>query len=235
MNCYRFRQLPPVETPAKLKDQTMLWKRAFDIVLSIALLLVLAIPLFGIILYIKLQRDGDVFYLSERMKTPRQSFQLIKLRTMRPPKSAEENQGVSGGDKSNRITPFGAFLRRYRLDEIPQLLNVIKGDMSIVGPRPPLRMYTDMFPDLYQEVLAVKPSITGLASIVYHKCESSLLSQAQTPEETNEIYVRRCIPRKAKIDLLYKENMSISLDIYILYLTLSKFAPLPGRRARRVR
>ena len=161
-------------------------------------------------------------------------FQLIKLRTMRP-EAAPQNTGVTGGDKADRITPMGAFIRRNRLDEIPQLINIFKGEMSLVGPRPPLRRYTDMFPEKYAEVLSIPAGITGLASVIYHRHEARLLSNCATAHETEEIYIRRCIPVKARIDLLYSERVSVLLDLYVIYLTVAKFIHLPGRRAGRIK
>ena len=102
------------------------------------------------------------------MKAPGVPFHLWKLRTMTV---VREDSGVSGGDKAARITPVGRFLRRARLDEIPQLWNVIRGDMSFVGPRPPLRLYVERFPALYAEVLKSRPGITGLATLHFHAHE----------------------------------------------------------------
>lgn len=210
-------------------------KRLFDLALALFLLGLLS-PLFvGIWIYQVARRDLPVFYVSERMKTPDRAFSLIKFRTMRPPRADEVNTGVSGGDKDDRVTPLGRALRAKRLDEIPQLLNIIRGDMSFVGPRPPLRQYTEAFPELYARVLRDRPGVTGLASILFHRHETLLLSQARTPQETDAIYVRRCIPRKARLDLIYQANRSLWLDLYVLYLTAAKLVPLPGRRARRVR
>ncbi|MFK7875693.1 MAG: sugar transferase [Paracoccaceae bacterium] len=212
-----------------------LWKRLFDLTLAVVLV-ILSLPiLIGLSIWMVVRRDLPIFYIAERMKTVEKPFQLIKFRTMRVPDMADKNTGVSGGDKSNRITPLGKALRDVRLDELPQLWNVIRGEMSFVGPRPPLRRYTDMFPELYRHVLRTPPGITGLASIMYHKTEARLLAQATTAEETEAIYIARCVPRKAWLDRIYLQKRSLTLDCYILYLTAAKIAPLPGRRARRIR
>ena len=121
---------------------------------------------------------------------------------------------------NNRITPIGRKLRKYRLDELPQLYNIVKGDMSVVGPRPPLRQYTDAFPELYGKVLRSRPGITGLATLHFHKREEQLISAATTPEETEEIYTKRCIPRKATLDLIYNKHESVCFDVVILWQTL---------------
>jgi lipopolysaccharide/colanic/teichoic acid biosynthesis glycosyltransferase len=136
---------------------------------------------------------------------------------MRP---AAIDSGVSGGDKAARITPAGGFLRRTRLDELPQLFNILKGDMSFVGPRPPLRRYVEACPETYAAVLRSRPGVTGLATLVFHRHEERFLAQCATPEETNRVYLRRCIPRKARLDLIYQRRQSLCLDLWILLRTL---------------
>lgn len=209
-------------------------KRFFDLGLAVCILCLVSVPFCLIILWLIVKRELPIFYISERMTRDVRSFKLVKLRTMTPD-IAGKHLSATGGDKTNRITPVGAFLRRYKLDEIPQLFNVIKGDMSVVGPRPPLRRYTDMRSDIYRQVLKVPAGITGLASIIYHAHETKLLANCTTSDETENIYIQRCIPKKARIDLIYIKHQSISLDLYVIYLTLAKFFPLPGRRAARVR
>lgn len=209
-------------------------KRLFDIVLALVLL-VPFLPVMAVLWALVAWRDGrPALYTSERMKTVRQSFRLYKFRTMSSPGEGDE-RGVSGGDKAARITALGHRLRRLRLDELPQLFNVLRGDMSFVGPRPPIRQYVEQFPALYDAVLAVRPGITGLATIIHHSHEELLLRDSLSAAQTDAIYTRRCIPRKARLDLLYIERWSFGLDIYILYLTLSKLVPLPGRRVARLR
>lgn len=211
------------------------WKRATDILLSTGLLLVFMPVFISVMLIMTIRRDLPVFYVSERMRSAQEDFPLIKFRTMRPAGPDDPDDGASGGHKADRITPMGIFLRGKRLDELPQLWNVLRGDISLVGPRPPLRRYTEMFPDLYTTVLQTPPGITGLASLIYHKTEARLLAGAKTAEETEEIYTSRCVPHKARIDRIYYDNRSIRLDLYILYLTAAKILPLPGRRAKRIR
>lgn len=161
--------------------------------------------------------DGwPVFYTQERMNTPTRAFQLIKFRTMR---IGGPDSGVSGGDKNTRITWLGGFLRRSRLDETTQLWNILKGEMSFVGPRPPLRQYVEIFPQLYATVLQSRPGVTGLASLMFHRHEERLLRACKTSEETDAVYTRRCIPRKARLDHIYQENQSICRDLVILWRT----------------
>ncbi|MFV0359078.1 sugar transferase [Tropicimonas sp.] len=208
-------------------------KRVFDVVLS-AVLLVVLLPLILLISLAVLVFDGlPVLYPAQRMKAPRQRFTLLKFRTMETDRRRHE-VGVSGGDKRHRITRLGRALRRTRLDELPQLMNVLAGDMSFVGPRPPAPRYVKRHPGIYAEVLRSRTGITGLATVIFHSHEEMLLSQTRTAAETEQIYVRRCIPRKARLDLIYRDNQSLGLDLYLIYLTAGKLVPLPGRRVKRL-
>ena len=204
-------------------------KRLSDILLALALCLILAVP-FGLLMVWLLLRQGrPVFYVSERMRSPTRGFSLWKLRTMTPNQSG--SIGATGGDKSSRITPIGHFLRQSRLDEIPQLWNVLRGDMSFVGPRPPLREFVERFPSVYAQVLKSRPGITGLATLTYHRHEANLLAHSTSRYETDAIYVRRCIPRKAQIDLMYQRNRTICMDFSLMLQTLNH--ALVKRRQRR--
>lgn len=196
-----------------------LGKRLFDIALALILSAVLIVPIL-ILSGLILLRDGrPVLYLSERMKTPDTGFQLWKFRTM---SVVQSDSGVSGGDKTARITPLGARLRRYRLDELPQLWNILRGDISFVGPRPPLRRYVELCPDLYARVLRSRPGVTGLATIVFHKTEERLLSACRSADETEAVYLRRCVPIKAKLDLIYARNQSLCYDAALILETLRR-------------
>lgn len=209
-------------------------KRLFDIALSLALL-VPGLPVIAVLWWLVRRTDGSpAIYAATRMTSPRATFTLWKFRTMEIDRSGLE-VGVSGGDKAHRITPLGRKLRRTRLDEMPQLINVLKGDMSFVGPRPPTKRYVDMFPDLYSEVLQSRTGITGLATVMFHAHEERLLRDCKTQEQTEEVYVRRCIPRKARLDLIYRDNWSLGLDLYLIYLTAGKLLPLPGKRLNRLK
>ena len=188
-------------------------KRLFDLALALLLTALLALP-FALLLIILLLKEGrPLFYVAERMKAPGQPFRLWKLRTMRV---AAGDSGVSGGDKTQRITATGRFLRKTRLDEVPQLWNVLRGDMSFVGPRPPLRQYVERFPDLYAQVLRSRPGITGLASLHFHAHEEWLLARCGSTAETDEVYSRRCVPRKARLDLIYQRHASLCFDLSLI-------------------
>lgn len=209
-------------------------KRVFDLTLACWLAL-FVMPILGVLYVIVVYQDGHPFlYRSIRNKTVRRKFKLLKIRTMRSvPK--HENLGVTGGHKSNRITPLGRKMRKTRLDELPQIINVLRGDISFVGPRPPEPRYVRACPEIYKEVLRDKPGITGLASIIFHRHEEKMLAQCESREETEAVYIRRSVPRKARLDKIYHDNQSLGLDLYIIYLTAAKLVPLPGRRAKRVR
>ena len=192
-------------------------KRALDLGLAVLTgLLLLPVVLF-IAAAIALFDGRPVFYGSERMAAPGRPFTLWKFRTMRPDAA---DQGVTGADKAARITRVGRLLRRTRADEIPQLWNVLTGEMSLVGPRPPLRRYVEMFPDLYAAVLQSRPGVTGLATLVYHGHEEHILERCRTAAETEAAYVRRCVPRKARLDLIYARRRSFCFDLAILGRTV---------------
>ncbi|MFV2035501.1 MAG: sugar transferase [Halocynthiibacter sp.] len=192
-------------------------KRVFDIVLCLWLILWLGLPIVVISVLILLRDGFPIFYRSERMLKPGQSFTLWKFRTMRV---KSDDGGVSGGDKTGRVTAFGRSLRRRRLDELPQLWNIFKGDISFVGPRPPLRQYVSRFPDIYSEVLKSRPGVTGLATIFLHGREERLLSSCKSPEETDKIYTTQCLPVKARLDLIYQHNRSVCMDIWLIWRTM---------------
>lgn len=194
-------------------------KRMFDIALTLILGSILAIPALLIILWLLLSAGRPVFYLSERMRTPDRAFRLWKFRTMTV---APDDFGVSGGDKTQRITPTGRFLRRSRLDETPQLWNVLKGDMSFVGPRPPLRTYVERFPKTYAKVLQSRPGLTGLATLHFRRQEERLLAKCKSTEETDSVYASACVPRKARLDLIYQQRRTLCFDAGIIWKTLAQ-------------
>jgi lipopolysaccharide/colanic/teichoic acid biosynthesis glycosyltransferase len=202
-------------------------RRLVDIVVALVLSALLALPVL-LLLGVLLAAEGrPLFHLSERMRAPGRPFRLVKLRSMRPDPA---DQGVSGGDKTARITRVGRLLRSTRLDEVPQLWNVLRGDMSLVGPRPPLRRYVEAFPDLYARVLHDRPGITGLATLHFHAAEERILAACRTPEETEAAYVRRCIPRKARLDLIYQRRRTLCSDMMLLGQTTGRLLMRPFRR-----
>ena len=160
-------------------------------------------------------------FASERMRAPGQAFTLLKIRTMQPPLPGEE-EAVLGGHQALRVTRIGAALRRSRLDELPQIFNVIRGDIRFIGPRPPLRRYVEAYPELYSAVLRdTVPGITGLATVMLHRREEKLLAVCKSSEEADLVYRRRCIPLKARLDLIYCDNRCLRLDVWILIRTVT--------------
>lgn len=196
----------------------MTWdKRLFDLFFASLLVLVLGPILLVLLAWLLIKEGRPIFYVAERMKAPGQPFRLWKLRTM---SVMAADAGVSGGDKAARITRTGARLRSKRLDEFPQLWNILKGDLSFVGPRPPLREYVERHPEIYTQVLKSRPGVTGLASISYHKHEAALLARCQTPEETDLVYSQTCVPAKARLDLIYQRHQSMCFDFDLVFQTI---------------
>ncbi|MCP3971459.1 MAG: sugar transferase [Rhodobacteraceae bacterium] len=198
-------------------------KRLMDLFVALVLS-VLLVPTIILISALILLRDGrPVIYKSARSRAPDRIFQLWKFRTM---SHATDDSGVTGGDKVARITPNGRLLRRYRLDEIPQLWNILRGDMSFVGPRPPLPRYVEQFPDIYGKVLRCKPGLTGLATLVYHRAEEQMLQECTTSDATEAAYVRRCIPRKMRLDLIYARNRNVCFDLRLMAASIVRRIPI---------
>lgn len=198
-------------------------KRALDLVLVLVLGVLVALPLLILILVLLAVEGRPVFHISDRMKAPGQRFRLVKLRSMRPEPGGD---GVTGGEKAGRISRLQRLLRASRADELPQLWNVLVGDMSMVGPRPPIPRMVAAHPALYARVLRSRPGITGLATLRFHRHEERILASCRTAAETEAAYRRRCIERKARIDLIYQRNRTIWLDLRIIAET----ALLPLRR-----
>lgn len=199
-----------------------------------ALLLALpALMVLALLFVVVVAVQGRPFlYASERMRSPDQAFQLYKIRTMHPPDPLAE-ECVLSGRQARRVTPLGAFLRRTRLDEIPQIFNVLKGDMGFIGPRPPLRKYVESYPDLYGEVLSdTLPGITGLATVTVHRREERLLSRCDNPAEADRVYRTKCIPIKARLDLIYRRRRGFGLNLLILARTVSRLSLLSAREGR---
>ncbi|WP_050931599.1 sugar transferase [Aestuariivita boseongensis] len=192
-------------------------KRAMDIGFSTLLLLLLAPVIGGLVIWLLLRQGRPIFFLSERMSAPDRPFVLVKFRTM---EVVENDQGVCGGDKRARITPQGRWLRRSRLDELPQLWNILKGDLSFVGPRPPLPSYVHAFPEIYADILQVKPGVTGLATLAFRQREERMLKRCRSPEETHLAYVTQCIPKKARLDRHYIRTRTLAGDMLLVFQTI---------------
>ena len=191
--------------------------QVFAILLLPAILLILG---FLYILVIPLQ--GRPFLFSaERMRGPKDVFTQHKIRTMQPTDRVVE-QAVMGGDLAHRVTPIGAFLRKTRLDELPQIFNILRGDMVFIGPRPPLQKYVESNPAYAQTLAQVRPGVTGLATVLLHAREERILSKCINASETDQAYREHCIPLKIRMDELYRKRKSTSLKLFILWRTLSR-------------
>ncbi len=197
-------------------------KRLFDLCCALLLALLLVPVMLCIALAILILDGRPVFYRAERMRAPGQAFAMLKFRTMRP---VANDSGVSGGQKSWRITRTGHLLRPWRLDELPQLWNVLRGDMSFVGPRPPMREYVERYPELYSRVLMARPGITGLCTILMLRMEARLLRTACSLAEADAIYRRACLPRKARLDIDYQARRSMWFDVVLMLKTVLKLYP----------
>ena len=194
-------------------------ERVFDLAVLVVLAPVL-LPLVAIVALMLLVGQGrPILFGQTRMRGVAEPFTLWKFRTMRPDPG---DAGVSGGDKADRITAVGRVLRKTRLDELPQAWNVLRGDIRLVGPRPPLPVYVADYPDLYRQVLQSRPGITGLATLVYHGAEERILADCATAEDTDAAYRRRCIPRKARLDLIHQANRSACYDLVLLARTAAR-------------
>ena len=190
----------------------LLRKRAFDIVCAALGLLVLSPVLLMCALLVGLTSPGGVLFRQERMGRDGVPFTIYKFRSMR-----KDNAGLKISTSSDsRITPVGRVLRKTKLDELPQLWNVLKGDMSFVGPRPEVREYTDLYTDEQRQVLLLRPGITGLASIRYRN-ENDLLSASADPNRT---YIEEVMPAKLALDLEYIPRACVSYDIRLILETL---------------
>ena len=192
-------------------------KRIFDTFFSF-FGLILTSPLFAIIaILIKLDSKGPVFYRGVRIGQFGKQFKIFKFRTM--VEKAEELGGPSTAADDPRLTKFGRFLRKYKFDELPQLINVLKGEMSLVGPRPEVKMYVDtMTKEEKDIILSVRPGITDLASLWdFH--EGEVLKGSPDPEKT---YMEKIRPKKIQLQLEYIKNRSFLLDLKIIFKTISK-------------
>lgn len=189
-------------------------KRLFDIVCSFFGLLVLS-PLFVFLsLWVGLGSKGGVFYKQKRVGRFNKDFTLYKFRSMRV--GADKKGLLTIGGKDSRVTKAGFFIRKYKLDELPQLLNVLKGDMSFVGPRPEVRKYVDMYTERQLKVLDVRPGITDLASIKYRN-ENDLLATADNPEQ---YYIDVVMQDKLALNLQYIETRTFLGDIKLIFRTI---------------
>lgn len=198
----------------KNKGVQFFLKRGFDIIASFIGLIILS-PIFLIIAcFIKLNSKGPVFFKQIRIGKNGKRFRIFKFRTMVVDAEKQGMQITVGRD--SRITKVGHFLRKSKIDELPQLINILIGNMSFVGPRPEVPKYVQMYNENQKSILKVRPGITDVASIEYRN-ENALLAQSKNPEET---YVKEIMPRKLELNLEYLRKLSIIYDVKLILKTL---------------
>jgi lipopolysaccharide/colanic/teichoic acid biosynthesis glycosyltransferase len=193
-----------------------MFKRIIDIVFSLAALILLSPLLIILAIVVALDSRGGIVYKQLRVGKEGEEFYLYKFRSMAV--GSEKKGLLTVGNKDERITRVGYFLRKYKLDELLQLFNVLIGDMSLVGPRPEVKKYVKLYADEELQVLFVKPGITDYASIEYFN-ENEMLAQSKYPERT---YIEKIMPAKLQLNMKYIEDQSLLLDIKILLKTFKK-------------
>ncbi|HHD2603684.1 TPA: sugar transferase [Clostridium perfringens] len=192
-------------------------KRMFDLFFSL-IGIIITIPIFILVsIMIKLTSKGPIIFKQERVGKNKKIFYIYKFRTMTDcDDKASDRQVTVINDQ--RITRIGRILRKYKIDELPQLYNVLKGDMSFVGPRPEVKKYVKFYEEEYDEILKIKPGITDLASIEYID-ENTIISKYSDPEK---IYIEEVLPKKLMLNKRYIEEMSIKNDILLILKTIKK-------------
>jgi len=188
-------------------------KRLFDIILSVFGLVIIS-PIFIVISFlIVLTSKGPVFYIQERIGRNSKPFKLFKFRSMRV--GSDKKGLLTLGDNDSRVTKVGYFIRKSKIDELPQLINVLLGDMSFVGPRPEVEKYGSLYDDNQKQILKVRPGITDLASIKYRD-EAEMLNKQEDPES---YYIKVIMPDKVNINLDYIKKANFFSDIKVIFLT----------------
>lgn len=195
------------------KKISLFFKRLFDIIVSLLVIILILIPMIFISIAIKLDSKGPVFYKQERLGKGKKAFYIIKFRTMRV--GADKNLDNLTVKNDPRITKVGGFLRKWKIDELPQFFNVLIGHMSLVGPRPETPKMVDLYHSYYDVIFAVRPGITDYASIEFRN-ESQYYNSI---EDSEKVYLEKILPKKIDLKLQYIEDLSIRTDIKILFKT----------------
>lgn len=194
----------------------MVVKRVFDIFFSIVVIILFSPVILVVSAIIKFHDSGSIFYRAPRVGKNGIIFKMFKFRTMVV--DADKIGPSSTSNSDSRITPIGRILRRYKLDELPQMFNVLKGEMSVVGPRPEVKKFTDMFNEEELAILSVKPGITDWASI-WNSNEGEILDGADDPDKA---YMELIRPEKIRLQLKYVRNISVWTDFKIIFITFRK-------------
>lgn len=200
----------------KKKTASLVFKRCVDIVASLILLVLLIIPIIIIAIAVKLTSEGPVFYRQVRVTKYGKLFKIFKFRTMVV--NADQIGSLVTTDSDSRVTKVGRFLRKYRLDELPQVFNVLSGSMSIVGTRPEVQKYVDKYKAEYYATLLMPAGITSLASIMY-KDEEKLLNGE---DDVDNVYINKVLPEKMKYNLQYTKTFSFLSDIKLMLKTVKE-------------
>ena len=198
------------------KSVSLALKRITDIIFSLIILIILIIPIAVIAVIVKATSEGPVFYRQERVTSYGRVFRIFKFRTMVQNADKLGTLVTTKGD--TRVTDVGRFLRKYRLDELPQIFNVLSGSMTFVGTRPEVQKYVDMYCNEYYATLLMPAGITSLASIMY-KDEEKLL---QNVEDADKTYVETILPEKMKYNLMYIKNFGFLSDIKLMLKTVKE-------------
>jgi lipopolysaccharide/colanic/teichoic acid biosynthesis glycosyltransferase len=191
-------------------------KRLFDIIASLTGIIILSPVLLLISLAVVITSGFPVFYLQTRVGKNNKDFKLFKFRSMA--NNSDKKGLLTVGGRDPRITPVGYFIRKFKLDELPQLFNVLFGSMSLVGPRPEVRKYVEMYNEEQKKVLSVQPGITDYASIDYIN-ENELLAKSSDPEET---YIKEVMPAKLQLNLKYINEAGLGTDLKLIFKTIGK-------------
>jgi lipopolysaccharide/colanic/teichoic acid biosynthesis glycosyltransferase len=197
----------------------LIFKRFCDILLSSILLIILSPLLIPIIVGLKLTGEGYIFYKQERIGYQNKKFNILKFATM-----LKDSPIMAGGvittKKDPRITPMGGFLRKSKINELPQLLNILLGDMSFVGPRPVMPISFNAYPSEVQSVIyKIKPGLTGIGSIIFRDEEELITSIKNKGEDTWDFYTNKIYPFKGEVEQWYQTNYSFIVDFKIIFIT----------------
>lgn len=189
-------------------------KRVFDLLAAVGLLAILGLPLLAVATVLRLKQGRGVVFRQQRVGRYGQPFEILKFRTMRPQQHGDP--AITAGESDLRVTAIGAVLRRFRIDEWPQLWNVVKGEMSMVGPRPEVPEFVDMSDSIWPLILQVRPGITGPDALAF-KDEGDILGAAADPKAC---YRQDILPQKMAIQARYVQERSLGGDVKVLFRTL---------------
>jgi len=199
------------------KKISLIFKRLFDVVCSILILIILFIPILIISIAIKMDSEGSVFYRQERVTKYGKKFKIFKFRTM--VSNADKIGSLVTIKSDTRITRVGKFLRKYRLDEFPQIFNIILGDMSFVGTRPEVTKYVDRYSDYMYATLLLPAGLTSYASINYKNEDEIISEHINSENNIDDVYIEYVLPDKMKYNIEYIEKFSFFYDLKIMFKT----------------